>query len=45
MIFTEEERMLQSTVRNFAVQELIPNALEADKTEAVSYTHPRAHET
>ena len=33
MIFTEEERMLQSTVRNFAVQELIPNALEADKTE------------
>tara|TARA_B100000530_G_C15898241_1_gene464331 strand:- start:362 stop:1504 length:1143 start_codon:yes stop_codon:yes gene_type:complete len=31
--FTEEERMLQSTVRNFAVQELIPNALEADKTE------------
>ncbi len=33
MIFTEEERMLQATVRNFAVQELIPNALEADKTE------------
>tara|TARA_Y100000817_G_scaffold225730_1_gene178652 strand:+ start:1616 stop:2758 length:1143 start_codon:yes stop_codon:yes gene_type:complete len=33
VIFTEEERMLQSTVRNFAVQELIPNALEADKTE------------
>lgn len=33
MIFTEEERMLQSTVRNFALQELIPNALEADKTE------------
>ena len=33
MKFTEEERMLQSTVRNFAVQELIPNALEADKTE------------
>ena len=33
MIFTEEVRMLQSTVRNFAVQELIPNALEADKTE------------
>ena len=33
MIFTEEERILQSTVRNFAVQELIPNALEADKTE------------
>tara|TARA_Y100000588_G_scaffold91705_1_gene99089 strand:+ start:2444 stop:3586 length:1143 start_codon:yes stop_codon:yes gene_type:complete len=33
VIFTEEERMLQATVRNFAVQELIPNALEADKTE------------
>lgn len=33
MILTEEEKMLQSTVRNFALQELIPNALQADKTE------------
>ena len=33
MILTEEEKMLQSTVREFALQELIPNALQADQTE------------
>lgn len=33
MILTEEERMLQSTVREFSLNELIPNALQADETE------------
>ncbi len=33
MILSEEEKMLQTTVRNFAEQELSPNALEADTTE------------
>ena len=41
-LLTEEERMLQSTVRDFAERELVPRAAELDRTEAFPWENVRA---